>query len=374
MRFCTASRLLVKGNCLTFRKPRVVFFSCSRTAFVTMHRDRTTRTQSAGAGNRQKPDVTSGIALTSKFQEWLGLGISYVLGTFGATLWLIRLLLTFPRDLTGLFKVKERKLTPAILSRSEWGEHSYIQLLNGMRLHYVISGPTTKPDGEESGLMVMLHGFPDFWFSWRNQIPFFNKDYRVVAVDMRGYGDSAKPIRLSVYHTSHLVEDVQLLIEGLGYKSCILVAHDWGGLVAWAFATLRPQMVDKLVVLNCPHPRAFWHFMKHGPKQWLKSWYIFVLQLPYIPELLLRAKDLSFLSRVFRRPGKELMSEEDLRGSARILSARQLLPKYTSKRPSWHRYSLGTRKMPNTHYVWNCRCGDLTGDCADVHRVCEWSL
>ena len=119
---------------------------------------------------------------------------------------------------------------------------------------------------------------------------------------MQGYADSAKPIRLSAYQPSHLVDDVKLLIEGLGYKSCILTAHDWGGpysvlrtfrisywnkniiinnnilsilsvgFVAWAFATVHPEMVDKLVVLNSPHPRAFWTFIKQSPKQFLKSW------------------------------------------------------------------------------------------------------
>ena len=106
-------------------------------------------------------------------------------------------------------------------------KHDFIKT-NGVNLHYVTQG--------EGKLMLMLHGFPEFWYSWRHQIAEFARDYRVVAIDMRGYNDSDKPDRLSAYKMSELTADVRGVIKNLGYDDCILVAHDWGGAIAWNFA------------------------------------------------------------------------------------------------------------------------------------------
>ena len=127
-------------------------------------------------------------------------------------------------------------------------QHSYLKT-NGIRLHYVTDG-----SGE---LMLMLHGFPEFWYSWRHQIKEFSEDYKVVALDLRGYNDSDKPAAPSAYAMSELLADVKGAIEALGYGTCILVAHDWGGAIAWQFAYAYPDMVSKLIVMNLPHPAKF---------------------------------------------------------------------------------------------------------------------
>ncbi|OWY67438.1 epoxide hydrolase [cyanobacterium TDX16] len=160
-------------------------------------------------------------------------------------------------------------------------QHEYI-ISNGLRLHYVTQG--------EGPLMLMLHGFPEFWYSWRHQIPEFAKDYKVVALDLRGYNDSDKPKAQSAYVMAEFIKDIEGVIKGLGYDKCILVGHDWGGAIAWSFAYAHPEMVERLIVLNIPHPAKFAEGFR-TPQQLLKSSYMFLFQLPVLPEMLLQAGD-----------------------------------------------------------------------------------
>jgi pimeloyl-ACP methyl ester carboxylesterase len=146
--------------------------------------------------------------------------------------------------------------------------------------------------------MLMLHGFPEFWYSWRHQIPEFASDYKVVAVDLRGYNDSDKPEAKSAYVMAEFVQDVKGIIQGLGYKSCVLVAHDWGGAIAWNFAYAYPEMVDKLIVMNLPHPAKFAEGLRTR-QQLLKSWYIFLFQLPFLPEFLIKLDDYRAIALAF---------------------------------------------------------------------------
>ena len=147
---------------------------------------------------------------------------------------------------------------------------------NGINLHYVTQG--------EGPLMLMLHGFPEFWYSWRKQIPEFAKDHKVVAIDLRGYNDSDKPDDKEAYVMAEFIADVKGVIEGLGYSQCILVGHDWGGAIAWSFAYAYPNLVQKLIILNLPHPAKFAEGLR-TPQQLLRSFYIFLFQLPIVPEL-----------------------------------------------------------------------------------------
>lgn len=162
---------------------------------------------------------------------------------------------------------------------------------NGIQLHYVTQG--------EGPLMVMLHGFPEFWYSWRHQIPEFAQDHRVVALDLRGYNDSDRPEEESAYVKSELIQDVQGVIEGLGYEHCILVGHDWGGAIAWNFAYAYPQQVEKLIVLNMPHPAKFIEGLRTW-QQLLRSGYIFFFQIPFLPEFLLQLSLHQFLDQALR--------------------------------------------------------------------------
>ena len=163
----------------------------------------------------------------------------------------------------------------------ETWRHEYI-ISNGIKLHYVTQG--------EGPLMLMLHGFPEFWYSWRHQIPELAKDYKVVALDLRGYNESDKPPQQSAYVMSEFIKDVEGVIKGLGYDRCVLVGHDWGGAIAWNFAYAHPEMLERLIVLNIPHPAKFAEGMRI-PQQLLRSSYVFFFQLPLLPELLLQASD-----------------------------------------------------------------------------------
>lgn len=172
---------------------------------------------------------------------------------------------------------------------SNW-QHEYI-VTNGIKLHYVTQG--------EGALMLMLHGFPEFWYSWRYQIPEFAKDYKVVALDLRGYNDSDKPKEQSAYVMAEFIKDIQGVITGLGYDKCVLVGHDWGGAIAWSFAYTYPEMVHRLIVMNFPHPVKFAEGLR-TPQQLLRSAYIFFFQLPWLPELLIQSSDYRAIETAFK--------------------------------------------------------------------------
>jgi epoxide hydrolase 4 len=148
---------------------------------------------------------------------------------------------------------------------------------NGIRMHYVTQG--------SGPLIVLLHGFPEFWYSWRYQIPFLAEHgYSVVAPDLRGYNDTDKPRK--GYDVPTLLEDIAGLIKGLGQERAIIVGHDWGGVLAWAFAIYYPHMTRRLIVMNAPHPQAMLRESR-TLKQLRKSWYFFFFQIPWLPEALL---------------------------------------------------------------------------------------
>jgi pimeloyl-ACP methyl ester carboxylesterase len=135
----------------------------------------------------------------------------------------------------------------------------------GVKIHYVVEG--------KGPLVVMIHGFPDFWYSWRHQMPALAKHYRVVAIDQRGYNKSDKPEGVDNYKMEKLVDDVRAVIEHLKEKKAIIVGHDWGGAVAWAFAMKYPAMTDKLIICNLPHPKGLARELKNNPKQQQNSGY-----------------------------------------------------------------------------------------------------
>lgn len=148
--------------------------------------------------------------------------------------------------------------------------------------------------------MLMLHGFPEFWYSWRHQIPEFAKDHKVVALDLRGYNDSDKPPQVADYQMSELIRDIEGVIRGLGYDRCTLVGHDWGGAIAWCFAYAYPELLDQLIVLNLPHPAKFAEGLR-TPQQLLRSWYTFFFQLPWLPEWLLQSGDYQLIAEMLNR-------------------------------------------------------------------------
>ena len=182
--------------------------------------------------------------------------------------------------------------------------HNYANV-NGIRLHYAESG-----SGDD--LVLLLHGFPEFWYSWRNQLAVLGGRYHVVAPDMRGYNLSDKPSRVKDYRIEVLVEDVIGLIEHFGAKQAAIVAHDWGAGVAWAVAQKYPERVSKLAVLQVP-PAAAWR-ANLTLKQMLRSWYMFFFQLPRIPEWLIAWKNFRALEQTFTETviRKRTFTDEDI--------------------------------------------------------------
>ena len=169
--------------------------------------------------------------------------------------------------------------------------HRWIDV-GGLRLHCVEAG--TGP------LVVLLHGFPEFWYAWRHQLPALaDAGYRVVAPDLPGYNTSDKPPRVRDYRPSVLAQDVADLIMALGAGSAAVAGHDWGGGLAWLLAMQHPQRVERLVLLNAPHPVRFLKGLR-SLRQLRRSWYILAFQLPWLPERLLRARDLAFIEVLWR--------------------------------------------------------------------------
>jgi len=189
-------------------------------------------------------------------------------------------------------------------TNSNYGERRFIKT-NGIQLHSLSKG--------KGKLMLMLHGFPEFWYSWRHQITEFSQKYHTVAVDLRGYNDSEKPVKVEAYSMSELIADIKGIIEALEYQDCILVAHDWGGAIAWEFAYAYPKMVEKLIVMNIPHPAKFISGLK-TPQQLLKSWYVFFFQIPVLPEFFLQLNNYEAIANAFKNMAvdKNTFSEEDL--------------------------------------------------------------
>lgn len=174
--------------------------------------------------------------------------------------------------------------------------HGYAQV-GDVRLHYAERG-----SGER--LVVLLHGFPECWYSWRHQLMAFGDRYRVVAPDMRGYNLSDKPARVDDYRISALVDDVLGLIRHCGAREAAIIGHDWGAVVAWTIARNYPEYVWKLAALQVP-PTAVWR-ANMTFRQALRSWYILFFQLPYVPEWWISTGDFAALERMFKntaRPG-----------------------------------------------------------------------
>jgi pimeloyl-ACP methyl ester carboxylesterase len=186
----------------------------------------------------------------------------------------------------------------------------YADVGGGIRLHYVEAG--------EGPLVVLLHGFPEFWYSWRHQIgPLAQAGYHVVAPDMRGYNLSDRPQPWRAYDMGLLAGDIAGLIRsfdtqtGASEHSAFVVGHDWGAVVAYTVAMRHPEVVRRLAILNVPHPARMVEGLR-SPRQLRKSWYMFFFQIPRLPERLIAREDFSFAKRSLRADSKEAFTDEDL--------------------------------------------------------------
>jgi pimeloyl-ACP methyl ester carboxylesterase len=177
-------------------------------------------------------------------------------------------------------------------------DHQFVPT-NGVRLHVAQAGAPDAP------LVILLHGFPEFWYGWRDQIPFLAEHgYRVWCPDQRGYNLSDKPKGIDAYRIDTLGRDIIGLMDAAGQEQVCLVGHDWGGGVAWALALNHPERLKKLAIMNTLHPTVFRDALRHNRRQRRKSWYFGAMQIPALPEMLLTMGDARVATQLLLRSGR----------------------------------------------------------------------
>jgi pimeloyl-ACP methyl ester carboxylesterase len=193
-------------------------------------------------------------------------------------------------------------------------EHRHIHV-GEVRLHYVEIGQGMP--------VLLLHGFPEFWYSWRHQLePLAEAGFRAIALDLRGYNDSDCPLGVAAYRMSALVGDIARFIQHACGGSAYLVGHDWGGVLAWRVAALHGALVRKLAIINAPHPAAYREALKRIPSQWFRSAYVLLFQIPWLAETILGAGNFALLARSLRRQpaNSDAFSEADISEYKRVLA------------------------------------------------------
>ncbi|WP_046245848.1 alpha/beta fold hydrolase [Hymenobacter terrenus] len=223
---------------------------------------------------------------------------------------------------------------------------------NGLHLHVVQCGPLDGP------LVILLHGFPEFWYGWRHQISALaDAGFRVWVPDQRGYNLSDKPRRVRDYTIDHLAADIIGLIDAAGHATAAVVGHDWGAAVTWHLAAHYPGRIRQAAVLNVPHPQVFGPALLRKPGQLLRSWYVFFFQLPWLPEVLVRLRGWWLGRRLLRGTSRKgTFSDADL---ARYKEA-WTQPRAMRSMINWYRAAVrfgrrlgatGRIKIP-IHIIW----------------------
>jgi len=232
--------------------------------------------------------------------------ISIILKIFTAYIFILRLVCKLPifriiNQILYSFPASKELPLPPDDPKGRWS-HAYLRS-NGVKIHYVFAGQKGKP------LMLMLHGFPEDWYSWRYLIPQFSKDYFVVAVDMPGFGLSEKPTNFNSYTLNAITEDVAGVIKNLQYLNCILVGHDWGAIISWSIVSMYPKLVKQLIILNTPHIKTMTNM---DYEQMLRSWYTYFFQFPFLPELFLSYNKYSWIRSLYDDANPNNVTTEDI--------------------------------------------------------------
>jgi epoxide hydrolase 4 len=203
--------------------------------------------------------------------------------------------------------------------------------VNGVRLHWVEAGEGTP--------VLLLHGFPELWYAWRFQIPaLLAAGYRVIAPDLRGYNASEAPPRISSYRIPALVGDMVALLDHLDAGPTAWIGHDWGGVVAWHATMRHSEAVERLAILNAPHPALFAKALRGSPSQMLRSWYAGLFQLPWLPEAAMAAGGRALLRRMLRGGPAP--------GDAELTAYLEAFPDRASLTAPVHYYRAALRRPP----------------------------
>jgi epoxide hydrolase 4 len=231
--------------------------------------------------------------------------------------------------------------------------HSFHKV-NGVNLHVAEAGTEGKP------LVILLHGFPEFWWGWRHQIRALAlSGFHVLAPDQRGYHLSSKPLEIGSYHLDALATDILELADQFHAKTFHLVGHDWGGMVAWWISAHHPERIQRLAILNAPHPVVTQTYLLTHPTQLIRSSYISLFQLPKVPEYLLKRNDFALLRQILRRSSRSgTFSDRDLEAYVDAWSKADAL----SSMLNWYRalrhYSSDSRELeisPETLILWGAK-------------------
>lgn len=240
---------------------------------------------------------------------------------------------------------------------------------DGVRLHVVRAGAGPA--------VVLVHGFPENWRSWKHQIPALRgAGYSVIAPDLRGYNESDRPDAPGAYHMKHLVEDLAAVVRSTGQQQAHIVGHDWGGVVAWAFAGAHPELLRTLVILNAPHLDLYARQIRGLSRQAFRAWYTVLFRIPRLSESLLSARDFGMVRDLFsRRPALPAFSHEDVDGYVAALArpgaltAALRLYRDNTDAEAVHLSRSATTKAP-TLVIWGMRDSTLVPELLDgLERV-----
>ncbi|CAH1183250.1 unnamed protein product [Phaedon cochleariae] len=193
----------------------------------------------------------------------------------------------------------QRDNPPSCLVDTSLGQHKYVKL-KGIKFHYVESGPKDQP------LILLLHGFPDFWLSWRYQIPVLSQHFRVVALDLKGFGDSDKPVWRTSYKIDKILKEIEDFVHALGVFECTIMGHDLGALIGWYLVHHNPSLVKKFFAIACPHPNVYWQNLTSTRSyQWLNF-----VQVPYLPEIDALKEDVKIINQYHKHlPANDIYLE-----------------------------------------------------------------
>ncbi|KAK0174103.1 hypothetical protein PV328_007216 [Microctonus aethiopoides] len=203
---------------------------------------------------------------------------------------IIKRIVKWAWDPRKFFGMKQRDKPPPCLVDNSLGRHSYVKL-KGIKFHYVEAGEKNNP------LLLLLHGFPDCWLSWREQIKILSDHYRVVALDLKGFGDSDKPTNKRSYNIEVLIDEIKQFISTFGVDNCSIIGHDLGGLLGWYIVTLHRDIIDKFIAISSPHPNLYWNGISRNTT--FDNKWIHFSRLPFLPEIDALKEDLSIINDTF---------------------------------------------------------------------------